>query len=152
MVWSIGLELAVSACALGQSGRRPTMYLIDPPLGTIPSASRRPEMLRIGFVRVAAPYAGRVFIYRLDDVRYVSDPYHVFATDPGAMLGSRMPEWLERTGPFSNVVVPRSGPPAPYLIEVTLMIFTETSARACGPRRWRPCNSCSLIRLGLAPK
>ena len=74
----------------------------------------------MGFVRVAAAYAGNALVYRLDDVRYASDPYHAFVADPGAMLGSRMAEWLERTGPFSTVAPPGSVQPAPYVLEATV--------------------------------
>ena len=97
------------------------MYIVDPPAGmTLPSAARPPETLRIGFVRVAAAYAGSALVYRLDDVRYASDPYHAFVVDPGAMLGSRMAEWLERTDLFSAVATPGSAQPTPYVLEATV--------------------------------
>jgi cholesterol transport system auxiliary component len=100
---------------------QPTTYIVDPPIASMPqSAPRRAEILRVGFVRVAATYAGSALVYRLDDVRYVTDPYHAFAADPAAMLDSRMAEWLDRTGPFSNVLPPGSVHPAPYVLEVTV--------------------------------
>ena len=120
MLWTLGIALVLVACSIGRPVRQATTYMIDPPFGAMPAVTRRPETLRVGFVRVAAPYAGSALVYRLDDVRYASDPYHVFAADPGAMLGGRMAEWLERTGPFSSVVAPGSAPPASYVIEVTV--------------------------------
>jgi len=77
-------------------------------------------MLRIGSVRVAATYAGSALVYRLDDVRYVTDPYHAFAADPGAMLDGRLSEWLARIGPFTHVVASGSTPPAPFVLEVSV--------------------------------
>ena len=71
----------------------------------------------MGNVRVAAAYAGNSFVYRLDDVQYVSDPYHAFIAEPGAMLGNRMAEWLDRAGPFKTVVQPGSARPAGYVLE-----------------------------------
>jgi cholesterol transport system auxiliary component len=120
MAWTVSIALALAACSIGRPVRQATTYLIDPPFGATPSVARRPETLRVGFVRVAAPYAGSALVYRLDDVQYASDPYHAFVADPGAMLGGRMAEWLERTGPFSTVVAPGSAPPAPYVLEVTV--------------------------------
>jgi cholesterol transport system auxiliary component len=120
MVWTVGIALVLAACSIGRPALQATTYMIDPPFGATPSVTSRPETLRVGFVRVAAPYAGSALVYRLDDVRYASDPYHVFAADPGAMLGGRMAEWLERTGPFRNVVAPGSAPPAQYVLEVTV--------------------------------
>jgi cholesterol transport system auxiliary component len=121
MVCAAIIALALAGCSIGRSMRPATTYLIDPPLeGTIPSVSRRPETLRVGSVRVAAPYASSALVYRLDDVRYATDPYQAFVADPGAMLDSRLAEWLDRTGPFSHVVPPGSGQSAPYVLEVTV--------------------------------
>jgi uncharacterized lipoprotein YmbA len=75
----------------------------------------------MGYVRVAALYAGNALVYRLDDVRYASDPYNAFVVEPGAMLGSRIAEWLNTVGPFSTVVQPGSSRPAPYVLEPTVI-------------------------------
>jgi uncharacterized lipoprotein YmbA len=111
----------ITACSIGRPIPQATTYLVDP-MGdeTIHSVPRRPDSLRMGNVRVAAPYAGSALVYRLDDVRYVSDPYHAFVADPGAMLGSRIAEWLDRAGPFSTVAQPGSTRPAPYVLEATV--------------------------------
>lgn len=74
----------------------------------------------MGNVRVAAAYAGRALVYRLDEVRYAADPYQAFVADPGAMLGNEMAQWLDRTGPFSAVAHPGSTRPAPYVLEATV--------------------------------
>ena len=74
----------------------------------------------MGNVRVAAAYAGNALVYRLDDVQYTSDPYHAFIAEPGAMLGNRMAEWLERAGPFKTVTQPGNTRSAPYVLEATV--------------------------------
>src|SRR5207344_1921887 len=53
----------------------------------------------------------------------VSDPYHAFIADPGAMMGSRMAEWLDRSGPFKTVVQPGNPRAAPYVLEATVVEF-----------------------------
>ena len=53
--------------------------------------------------RVAAAFAGNAMVYRTDDVTFVSDPYHAFISDPRAMLGNEMANWLnrgDRTGDY----------------------------------------------------
>ena len=75
----------------------------------------------MGNVRVAAAYAGNALVYRLDDVQFVSDPYHAFIAEPGAMLGDRMAEWLDRSGPFGTVAQPGSARPAQYVLEATVV-------------------------------
>ena len=74
----------------------------------------------MGNVRVAAAYAGNALVDRLDHVQYTSDPYNAFIAEPGAMLGDRMAEWLDRAGPFSTVAQPGSTRPAPYVLEATV--------------------------------
>src|SRR4051794_36128373 len=105
--------LMLSACSIGKPIPQATTYVVEPPMAAAaPAVARRAETLRIGNVRVAAAYAGNSFVYRLDDVQYVSDPYHAFIAEPGAMLGNRMAEWLDRAGPFKTVVQPGSARPA----------------------------------------
>src|SRR5580698_2696166 len=113
------ITLSLAACALGRPIPQATTYIVDP-AGEIASVPRRPERLRMGQVRVAAAYAGSGLVYRLDEVRYAIDPYHAFVADPGAMLGGRIAEWLDRTGPFSTVSPPGSAQPAPYVLDATV--------------------------------
>ena len=113
------IAVPLAACSLGRPIPQATTYIIDPSSAIAP-VPRRPERLRMGQVRVAATYAGNGLVYRLDEVRYATDPYHAFVADPGAMLGSRIAEWLDRAGPFSAVSPPGSAQPAPYVLEATV--------------------------------
>ena len=113
--------LSLTACSIGKPMPQATTYVVDPPAAVHgPAAARRPETLRMGNVRVAAAYAGNALVYRLDDVQYVSDPYHAFIAEPGAMLGNQMAEWLDRSGPFKTVSQPGSARPASYVLEATV--------------------------------
>ena len=113
--------LVLAACSIGRPLPEATTYIVEPPAETTRSPEpRRPDTLRIGNVQVAAPYAGNALVYRLDDVRYVSDPYNAFVADPGAMLGSRMADWFGHSGPFSTVDQPGSSRPARYVLEATV--------------------------------
>jgi cholesterol transport system auxiliary component len=115
------LALTLGACSIGRPIREPTTYIIDPPIDAAPQqAVRRPATLRVGLVRVAAPYSGSALVYRLDDVRFATDPYQAFVADPGAMFDSRIAGWLERTGPFTHVIGPGSAQSAPYVLEMTV--------------------------------
>ena len=113
--------VALTACSIGKPIPQPTTYVVDPPMAArSTSAARRPEALRMGNVRVAAAYAGNALVYRLDDVQYTSDPYNAFIAEPGAMLGNRMAEWLDRAGPFETVAQPGSTRPVAYVLEATV--------------------------------
>ncbi len=107
--------LLLVACSIGKPVPQASTYVVEPP-----TATRRPETLRMGNVRVAAAFAGHALVYRMQDVQYTSDPYNTFIAEPAAMLGSRMAEWLDRAGPFRTVGQPGSTQPAPYVLEATV--------------------------------
>jgi len=114
--------LVLAACSIGKPIPQATTYVVDPPAAAAePAAARRPEVLRMGNVRVAASYSGNALVYRLDDAQFVSDPYHAFIAEPGAMLGDQMAEWLDRSGPFAAVAQPGSARSAQYVLEATVV-------------------------------
>ncbi|MDB5927639.1 MAG: hypothetical protein JWN13_6575 [Betaproteobacteria bacterium] len=115
--------LAFASCSIGKPIPVTTTYVVDPPRAEAApaAAARRSETLRMGNVRVAAAYASNALVYRLDDAQYMSDPYHAFIAEPGAMLGNRMAEWLDRAGPFRSVAQPGSPRPAAYVLDATVM-------------------------------
>jgi len=127
--------LILAACSIGRPIPQPTTYVVDVPADSArPIVRRRPETLRIGNVGVAASYAGSALVYRLDEVRYATDPYHAFVADPGAMIGNQIAQWLDHSGPFSTVAQPGSTQPAPYVLDATVVElygdFREGSAPA----------------------
>jgi len=114
--------LILAACSIGKPIPEATTYVVEPAPPAPGAAPRRAETLRMGYVRVAAAFAGNSLVYRLDEVRYVSDPYQAFITDPAAMLGNRIADWLDRAGPFRAVAQPgsaQSAKSAPYVLEAT---------------------------------
>ena len=114
--------LALAACSIGKPIPQATTYVVEPPMpAATPTATLRPETLRMGNVRVAAAFAGNALVYRVDEVQYTSDPYHAFIAEPGALLGARMAEWLDHAGPFKTVVQPEGTRSAPYVLEATVI-------------------------------
>jgi cholesterol transport system auxiliary component len=111
--------LALAGCSIGKPIPQATTYVIELPAAA-PVAARRPETLRMGNVRVAASFAGDALVYRMDEVRYTTDPYNAFITEPARMLGSRMAQWLDRAGPFQSVAQPDSVRGASYILEATV--------------------------------
>jgi cholesterol transport system auxiliary component len=126
--------LALAACSIGKPLPQPNTYVVQAPMPEgLPSVASRPESLRIGNVRVAAAYAGNALVYRMDDVRLVSDPYSRFIAEPGAMLGDQMAAWLGRAGPFRTVTDPESALPAHYVLEATVTELYGDFRPAKGP-------------------
>jgi len=115
------ISFACAACSIGKPIPQAKTYVVAPPLpAAAPPAGRTLESLRVGSVRVAAAYAGNSLVYRMDDVRLVSDPYNQFIADPGAMFGDQIASWLDRAGPFKTVGQPESTGPAYCVLETTV--------------------------------
>lgn len=120
-VWVL---LALAACSIREPMPEATTYMIEAPVspGTeMAAATRVPGTLRVGRVRVAAAFAGTALVYRMDDVKLVSDPYSAFISDPGALLGDQMARWLEYAGPFRTVGQAESTQPADYVLEADVI-------------------------------
>jgi len=121
LVLSACAAVLLAACSIGKPLPEATTYVVEPQMPpAAPASARKPDALRMGQVRVAAAFSGNALVFRASDVRYVSDPYHAFIAEPGAMLGSRMADWLEASGPFASVVPPEGVRPARYVLEATV--------------------------------
>jgi cholesterol transport system auxiliary component len=113
--------LLLAACGIGKPVPHTNTYVVEPPLpAAAPEPGRRPETLRMGHVRVAPAFAGTELVYRMDDVKFVSDFYNAFIAEPGPMLGTRMAEWLDRSGPFKSVSQPGGAIPARFVLEAVV--------------------------------
>jgi cholesterol transport system auxiliary component len=119
------LALALAACSLGRIGKPlppPITYTIEASAQqTSPSSSlRRQHSLRVGRMRVAAAYSGTALLYRMNEVRVVSDPYNQLIAEPGPMLADQIAAWLERARLFQSVAHPDTSLPADYVLEGTV--------------------------------
>lgn len=112
----IFLVLILTGCAIGKPAPTSNRYGIQPILPATGTADRA-GILRIGNVRVATGFSGEQLVYRMSDVRYVSDFYERFVGEPGPMLGEQLAGWLERTGPFETVTRTASASVSPYVLE-----------------------------------
>lgn len=111
--------LVLASCAIGKPIPQATTYVVEPPLPPA-AAARSAQTLRMGKVRVAPAFAGKALILRVDDVRYSADFYQAFIAEPGDLLGARMADWLDRSGPFKTVAQPGTRTPVSYVLEATV--------------------------------
>jgi len=119
LVLAASAALVLAGCGIGKPIPDASTYVVEPPPPTA-AATRRPEYLRVGSVRVAPPYAGRALVYRLDEVQYTADFYNAFIAEPGPLLGSKMAAWLDQAGPFQAVSQPGTPLPASYALEAVV--------------------------------
>lgn len=85
----------VTSCGLSRPAVERQTFLVapEPPEGPV-GGSR----LRLGAVRVAAPFDGLGMVYRRADERYETDFYNEFAALPADMVGEAAQRWLEAAG------------------------------------------------------
>jgi cholesterol transport system auxiliary component len=75
------------------------------------------EVLKVGRFRVSPLYEGKEFVYRKDDLGYVSDFYNVFFIAPGALITEEVRRWLAGSGRFQHVMDPASHAAGALLLE-----------------------------------
>ena len=113
--------LVVAALVTGCSGiTRPApvrqTYLIEP---APPPAVAKPQQasLRVGAINVAAPFRGKAFVYRLDELRFDTDYYVEFLVPPATMLTEQTARALAIARPFERVNGPGSGADADFVLD-----------------------------------
>lgn len=112
------VAVALAGCALGKRMPPATTYALDlSSYAMTPTEPRRSDTLRLAAVRVAPPFRDASLMYRFDDVRYVSDPYHAFVAQPGELFENQIAQWLDAAGPFRDVATSGSLRPAAYVLE-----------------------------------
>jgi uncharacterized lipoprotein YmbA len=113
---------SLGACSLRQDIPPVEHYVLQLPPPQA-AATRRPETLRVAPVRVAPTFASAQLVYRLDEVRYVSDFYHRLMAPPGAMISTRTTEWLDQGGPLRFTAAPGSTATQRFLLDLHVLEF-----------------------------
>ena len=101
--------------------------------------------LRVGVVNVAAPYRGKAFVYRQDELKFEADFYSEFFVAPAAMLS----EATARALAAANVFRARRSRPAradagDYVLDgfVVRALRRRARCRRSPPRRSRSRSTC----------
>jgi hypothetical protein len=77
--------VALAGCSISRPSPVKRTYLLEPALPAA-VASPRPAALRVGMINVGAPYRGKSFVYRLDELKFEADFYSEFFVAPAALL------------------------------------------------------------------
>jgi cholesterol transport system auxiliary component len=120
--------LAASCGMLSQPAPEKALFAIDPgePPAAVASSAPRSKasttmpggaVLRVRRLRVASPYDGQEFVYRIKGDEFRSDYYNGFIAAPDQLLTGSLVAWVLRAGIFESVVDMSSGIPARYVLE-----------------------------------
>jgi len=115
-----GLVSAAAALAAGCVSKAPLavrQFTIDPPPYAVVDRAGA-AIVSLARVRVAPPYAGTAFVYRVGAHRVERDPYATFAAPPGWMLTTALRGYLRNADFIRDVVEPGGELPVRMAIEV----------------------------------
>lgn len=99
------------------------------------------ERIKVRNVKVASPYEGKSFVYRLGDDQWTTDFYHEWFTYPRDILTENCVAYLSQKGAFGLVSTEDSLVEADFYLEGALLSFhldrrTKESMSAVVKTRW----------------
>jgi cholesterol transport system auxiliary component len=114
--------LFAAVCLLTGCLARPHLdqqsFIFAPPPPAAPKLAAGARVLGLRTVQVAAPFAGRAFVYRTGEFSYDRDPYAEFMVSPADGLVSPVGGWLREAGVFSAVAEAGSALKPDTLVEI----------------------------------
>jgi ABC-type uncharacterized transport system auxiliary subunit len=106
----IALVLLIAGCGISKPFPEKGLYAIDAgppdhgPPSTQPTPAATPIILQVPQMRIATPYDGNSFIYRVGPQKYASDYYNGFVASPASLMTGALISCLGRAGLYSSVV------------------------------------------------
>ena len=91
-------------------------FLLAPSLPPAVSQAQ-PGALRVGNIKVAAPFRGKSFVYRTGDLSFETDYYVEFLVPPAAMLTEQTARALDRAKPFARIAGPGAAADAEWVLD-----------------------------------
>lgn len=96
---------ALGACTLTRPAPVKRTFLLEP-AAPAKVASPKATTLRVGAFTVGAPFRGKAFVYRHDELRFEADFYNEFFVAPAAMISEATAKSLAASGAFRRVIPP----------------------------------------------
>ena len=124
------LALTLVGCARDSYDKQ--CYVLGAARERAPVEARIDGMLEVRRLSVDAAFAGKCFVYRVDEHEYEPDYYHQFLVPPGIMLTNKTRQWLADSGLFARVLPADTRLEPTYTLEGSVAPlygdFTEGSA------------------------
>jgi len=112
----IALCAALASCTLSRQALVKRTFLLEP--ASPPMASvQKLASLRVGLVNVAAPYRGKAFVYRSDELKFEADYYSEFFVAPTAMLSEATARALAAANVFRRTIPPGAADVGDYVLD-----------------------------------
>ncbi len=101
----LAVAAILASCSISRLAPVKRTFLLDPAMPPMVSVQKL-AVLRVGMVNVGAPFRGKAFVYRQDELKYEADYYHEFFVAPVAMLSEATAKALAAANVFRRVVPP----------------------------------------------
>jgi cholesterol transport system auxiliary component len=105
VVAAIAIASALAACTLSRPTTAKRTFLLEPAAPPMASVQKL-SSVRVGLVNVAAPYRGKAFVYRQDELKFDADYYNEFFVAPAAMLSEATSRALASANVFRRTIPP----------------------------------------------
>ena len=99
------IAAVLASCSFSRPAPVKRTFLLEPVMPATVAAPK-PAVLRVGVVNVGAPFRGRAFVYRQDELKYEADYYNEFFVTPAAMLSEATAKAMAVANAFRRVVPP----------------------------------------------
>ena len=116
IVAAIVIASALVACSLSRPSLARRTFLLEPAPPPMASVQKLVS-LRVGLVNVAAPYRGKAFVYRQDELKFEADYYNEFFVAPAAMLSEATAHALAAANVFRRTVSPGASDVGDYVLD-----------------------------------
>lgn len=124
------LALTLVGCARDSYDKQ--CYVLGAARERAPLEARVDGMLEVRRLSVDAAFAGKCFVYRVDEHEYEPDYYHQFLISPGIMLTDKTRQWLTDCSLFARVLPADTRLEPTYTLEGSVAAlygdFTDDSA------------------------
>jgi len=116
LVAVLAVAAALGACSLSRPNVAKRTFLLEPAPPPMASVQKLVSV-RVGVVNVAAPYRGKAFVYRQDELRFEADYYSEFFVAPAAMLSETTARALAAANVFRRTISPGAADAGDYVLE-----------------------------------
>ena len=117
LVFAVAVAAGLVAACVSRPPMSIVSFTLDPPPLKSPVPHPHGVVVSLARVRVAPPYSGTEFVYRLSGHRIERDVYAVFAAPPGWMMTTALRGYLRNADFIGDVVEPGGEIPVGATIE-----------------------------------
>jgi cholesterol transport system auxiliary component len=115
----IASVLLLSGCGLSQPPAQFNNYIIAD-VSINKTYAQINDSLRIDRVRSIEPYNNKEMIYQVSDVKFESDYYNRFLSEPEELLASQIASWFKESNLYGSVYQQSISMPANQILQVVI--------------------------------